>query len=138
LKLSLVRFRSHFRSQKLRGIWYCDILAARFEVFVKKILLWVILLWVPSVGAISANEEEPSQEPAVIEEVEKPAAKKPIEVKTLPQNQLVDLREASIKTRLRELERRVLTLEQENRFQDERLRNCDRSIDDIRRRHVRG
>ncbi len=48
--------------------------------------------------------------------------------------ELVDLKLARALARIDVLERRIAGLERDSRFQDERIRNMDRTISDLRRR----
>jgi len=48
---------------------------------------------------------------------------------------LVNMETSRRSAKLDELERRVLQLERDNRSIEDRLRNLDRSVDDLRRRH---
>ena len=47
--------------------------------------------------------------------------------------QLVNLDVSRLNARIYELERRVQDLERENRFQNDRISNLDRELDDVRR-----
>ncbi len=55
----------------------------------------------------------------------------------LNQPALGDAQFAALKSRVEALEREVAKLNQVNRFQDEKIRNLERSVDDIQRRHLR-
>ncbi len=50
---------------------------------------------------------------------------------------LTDLRRKSMQTRLSRMERRVARLEQEQNFNEEKIRNLERLVDDLRRKLTR-
>lgn len=54
-----------------------------------------------------------------------------------PDEGLVDASLQTPQNRFAALERRILDLEKENRFQDEKIRSLDRTVDDIKRRNLR-
>ena len=66
-----------------------------------------------------------------------PKAPPPTTTRKSPQEDLIDLTDESIKAQLFQMENRIKKLEQENRFQDEKIKQLDRSVDDLRRRHIR-
>lgn len=53
------------------------------------------------------------------------------------QEELLDLKVPNMKAELEALSRRVADLERQIRFQDEKVRNMDRMIDDLKRRNLR-
>lgn len=50
--------------------------------------------------------------------------------------ELLNMNPLAMRASLRDLERRVLQLEKDNRLKDERIRNLDRSVDDLKRRRI--
>jgi len=110
----------------------------------KKIICLIIAMLV--LGTVQVQAQQPKQEKdweAVFEELErevqetaKPVAReRQTRVPAASSNEkLVDLDSSRAKTRIDDLERRVSQLERDQRFQDERIRNLDREINELRRR----
>jgi len=55
----------------------------------------------------------------------------------LSQPALWDSQFAALKSRIENLERESAKLQQSSRFQDEKIRNLERAVDDIKRRQLR-
>lgn len=88
-----------------------------------------VLSW--NVGPLSADETASAAQAAFASE----------EGGVLPdvaQDELVNFNQETIQSRFRELEQRMNSLERENRFQDDRIRNLERSLDDLKRRRLQG
>lgn len=48
---------------------------------------------------------------------------------------LVNMEPSKVNARFRELERRIVELERDGRFRDDRIRNLERTVEDLRRRN---
>ena len=111
----------------------------------KTIILFISLMLSSSwVWAMQEDTETPAEQ-AAMKEPQEPAETAPAEapetarIKTprtpVPsKDELINLESAFTKTRLDDLERRIVSIEREFRFLEEQVRNIDRSVDDLKRR----
>jgi hypothetical protein len=105
----------------------------------KKIVLSALILTFLFAGVSFAQQEESAPKPKptpspVKAQVSKSQSQPNSAVSKTPAGDLVDLDMNRSLNRLEDLERRVSSIERNDRYTDDRLRSMDRDVDDIKRR----
>ena len=90
-----------------------------------------------SQGTDTGNETVNNPVNIPVDETVRPVPQNVQRAAAAKKDELLNLEQTLMKQRLQNLEREITELEQENRFQDEKIRSLDRSVEDLRRRHVR-